>query len=290
MKHNIELVAQHTKEIANILARYDLTKAVFCFDEFFVNIYCELKEYSKQNSLSKDITKMFFNRYNEVFPLKEVAPTHISGQKLTLPKGEKLVVKVKPWISPSVIKQCNTGPTNEMRVITKKLAIFLQEYLNITTERISKSPNLVYGLTASYWYTLMVFAYRQYFNLPYKVIANHLDTYCDYQMMQDLNQTGLATVTEKEDEYYINFDQDIEQEFFAALFLLKGMLYRSGENLEEIKCTMQEARFKPKYRPVFTTLAKLSLTGNPLIQGWDGANTNQVLSYGRSCLPKVATY
>jgi hypothetical protein len=175
-----------------------------------------------------------------------------------------------------------SGKLNIVRLyqlfVAAKLRLFLVKHMEISLETTLRDPYRIYSFSANYIEILMVYAYKQAFNLPKKTVLKHLkNTHYNPKMLKDISDTGLASITILNDEPFINFNHETYQEYFSALFLLKGMTNRKGKTLDEIENIIKEARYKPKYRVIISMLAQLSLIGDPLINGWDARNKKQII-------------
>jgi NACHT domain len=163
------------------------------------------------------------------------------------------------------------------RFILAKFQLFFQKHMEMPLATTLRNPHRIYSFAASYTDILMVFAFRQAFGFPYDFVNNELRrVHYTKEMLEELSDTGLAIVVDSLDEKFVRFNHETYQEYFAALFLLRGIIHSKNNSFDEVRRLISEHCFNLKYRMIFVMAAQLSLSGDPIIPGWDQGNNEQV--------------
>jgi hypothetical protein len=166
------------------------------------------------------------------------------------------------------------------RFIEAKLRIFLQKHMGILEEVTLRLSHRVYGFTASYNDILMVFAYKQAFNLPYSAVDKNLrNTHYTKEMIEELPDTGLVVVETEDKEYFLKFNHETYQEYFAALFILKSLINKKDRSYEKVRKIILDARYRPKYRTIMVMASGISMAGDPMLPGWNNENDEQIKNF-----------
>ncbi|WP_053332791.1 ankyrin repeat domain-containing protein [Candidatus Jidaibacter acanthamoebae] len=158
--------------------------------------------------------------------------------------------------------------------------MFLQKHMEMQPSTTLRSPHRIYSLTASYSELLMVFAFKQAFDLPYNFISEELSkVHYITEMINELPDTGLIQVLEQNKEYILKFNHETYQEYFTALYILKGLVNSKGHSYEVAKNIIIDNCYRSKYRMIMIISAQLSLSGDPIIPGWSRDNTKQIRTF-----------
>ena len=153
------------------------------------------------------------------------------------------------------------------KFIEAKLELFFKKHVNVEI----KSRRFLFTFSAAYIDILMVFAFKQAFKLDYKFINEILSkyTYFNSKMIEiDLPDSGLVTVESvDEKEYYIKFNHETYQEYFAALFFLKIILFQIIN--EDIKNEILEKIYDSKYKTIITMASSIVTNCTSLLPNLD---------------------
>lgn len=158
-----------------------------------------------------------------------------------------------------------------------KLGYFLQKHMKMSNIEIL-NPNRIYSFTSSYTDIVTIFAFRQAFTLDYRFIKEELSgKFYNDALIWELEDIGILKVLKSiTNEFYLRFNHETYQEYFAALFIFKTIISSDKKIAEQ---TIKKHRYNPKFHLIIMLACQLFLKGDPLLPAYSlWNNSNQELN------------
>ena len=258
-------------------------------EEYVQAIYREFqaKESEEKELSSRDVRQLAKSIYEKMNDIIDKNIMHLLGVPL---ESYVFCETLKPSIMYSWLhdEQANFNEVFEgvaqlstimlyQYFIRTKLSLFLEKHMEMPLSTTLRFPHRVYSFTSSYNDILMVYAFRQAFDKNYGFVSQALNQiYYTTEMINELQDTGIVTISNQGTDFILKFNHDTYQDYFAALCILKGLI--AVENIV-FREAILEHRHMTKYRTIMLMLSHLSLSGDPLVPGWDKNNQIQVKSF-----------